>query len=157
MEIDERGIAGGPERTAFELVLDRRKGIGQRLHLGHAHDIDDQNAAAIAGGEDPAPRPGVPPGSWPAAASCRPLDEHQRLALVEGMVTKSYDVGAGRDELVMDRLGDAEAPGGVLAIDDHESSRQRWRSPGRRSITALRPVRPTTSPRKRTRIRSPRA
>jgi len=34
------------------------------------------------------------------------------------VVAQGYDVGASRDELVVDGLGDAEAIGGVFAVDD---------------------------------------
>ena len=50
----------------------------------------------------------------------RPLDEHQRLLLVPGVIAERDRVGAGIDELLIDRLGDAEAAGGVLAVDDDE-------------------------------------
>ena len=46
------------------------------------------------------------------------LDEDERLALVPGMVAEGDGIGAGGQELVADRLGDAEAAGGVLAVDD---------------------------------------
>ena len=50
----------------------------------------------------------------------RALDEHQRLALVPGVVAERDGVGAGVDQIVVDRLGDAEAAGGVLAVDHDE-------------------------------------
>ena len=34
------------------------------------------------------------------------------------MVAEGDDIGASRQDLVADRLGDAEAAGGVLAVDD---------------------------------------
>jgi len=48
----------------------------------------------------------------------RALDEDQRLALVPGVIAERDGVGAGIDEVVVDRLGDTEAAGGVLAVDD---------------------------------------
>src|SRR3954453_9425183 len=45
------------------------------------------------------------------------LDEDERLALVPGMVVERHGVGPGHQDLVADRLGDAEAAGGVLAVD----------------------------------------
>ena len=48
------------------------------------------------------------------------LDEDKRLALVEGVVAEGHDVGAGEQDLVADRLRDAEAAGRVLAVDDDE-------------------------------------
>ena len=53
----------------------------------------------------------------------RALDEHQRLALVEGVVAERDAIGAGIEEFVADRLGDAEAAGSVLAIDHDEIER----------------------------------
>ena len=50
----------------------------------------------------------------------RALDEDQRLLLVPGVVAAGDRVGAGVDEVLVDRLGDAEAAGGVLAIDGDE-------------------------------------
>ena len=82
----------------------------------------------------------------------RALDEDERLALVPGMIAERDGVGAGVDEVVVDRLGDAEAAGGVLAIDHDEIELPARTRPGRRSTTALRPVRPTMSPMKRMRM-----
>src|SRR6202011_3235013 len=53
----------------------------------------------------------------------RTLDEHQRLALIPRMVAERDGVGAGVDEFLVDRFGDAEAAGGVLAVDDDEIER----------------------------------
>ena len=46
------------------------------------------------------------------------LDEDQGLALVPGVVAERDRIGAGIQQIVADRLGDAEAAGGVLAVDD---------------------------------------
>ena len=68
-----------------------------------------------------APRPGVPGGIIGGADQPRlALDEDQRLALIEGVVAERHRVDAGGEELLADRLGDAEAAGGVLAVDDDE-------------------------------------
>ena len=68
-----------------------------------------------------APRPGVPFGIIDRADQPRrALDEHQRLALVPGVIAERDGVGAGIDQFVVDRLGDAEAAGGVFAVDDDE-------------------------------------
>ena len=48
------------------------------------------------------------------------LDEHQRLALVEGVVAERHGVDPGGEEFLEDRFGQAEAAGGVLAVDDDE-------------------------------------
>ena len=49
-----------------------------------------------------------------------PLDENQAVPLVEGVVAERHRIGAGIQELLQDGLGDAEAAGGVLAVDDDE-------------------------------------
>ena len=70
------------------------------------------------------PRPGVPGRKIRRPNQPRrALDEHQRLALIPGMIAERDRVGAGIDEFLVDRLGDAEAAGGVLAIDDDEIER----------------------------------
>ena len=53
----------------------------------------------------------------------RALDEHQRLLLIPGVVAERDRVRAGVEKILIDRLGDAKAAGGVLAIDDHEIER----------------------------------
>src|SRR5262249_13832827 len=50
----------------------------------------------------------------------RALDEHQRVLLVPRVVAERDRIGAGVDEVLVDRLGDAEAAGRVLAVDDDE-------------------------------------
>ena len=71
-----------------------------------------------------APRPGVPFGKFGGADQLRrALDEHQRLALIPGVVAERDGIGAGVEEFLIDRLGDAETAGGILAIDDDEVER----------------------------------
>ena len=48
------------------------------------------------------------------------VDELGRVLLVPDMIAGGDDIDAGAIELLADRLGDAEAAGGVLAIDHHE-------------------------------------
>ena len=71
-----------------------------------------------------APRPGVPlrivrRPDQPRRA----LDEDQRFLLIPGVVAERDGVGAGVDQFLVDRLGDAETAGGVLAVDDDEIER----------------------------------
>ena len=49
-----------------------------------------------------------------------PVDEHQRLALVESMIAEGDRVDARGEKLLEYRFGDPEAAGGVLSIDDDE-------------------------------------
>jgi hypothetical protein len=53
----------------------------------------------------------------------RALDKDQRFLLIPGVIAERDRVGAGIDELLIDRLGDPEATGGILAIDDDEVER----------------------------------
>ena len=77
--------------------------------------------APFRAGKSPAPRPGVPGGIIDRTQQARlAVDEDQRLALVPRMVARGDDIGAGVDELLADRLGDAEAARRILAIDDDE-------------------------------------
>ena len=68
-----------------------------------------------------APRPGVPARiiDRPDHAR-RALDEDQRLLLVPGMIAERNGVDAGVEEFAIDRFGDAEAAGRVLAIGDDQ-------------------------------------
>jgi hypothetical protein len=53
----------------------------------------------------------------------RALDEDQRLLLIPGVVAERDRVGTGIQQLLVDRLGDAETAGGILTIDDDEVER----------------------------------
>ena len=48
------------------------------------------------------------------------LDEHQRLALIERVIAERHGVDADGEEFLENGLGEAEAAGGILAIDDDE-------------------------------------
>src|SRR6516164_5540129 len=50
----------------------------------------------------------------------RAFDENQRLLLVPGVIAARNHVDPGIDEFLVDRFGDAEAAGGVLAVDRDE-------------------------------------
>ena len=78
-------------------------------------------SAPLAALNRPAPRPGVPGGIVDGPQQLLvALDEHQRFLLVEGMVAERDHVGAGTQQLLQDGFGDAEAAGGVLAVDGDE-------------------------------------
>ena len=121
MDVDDDGVGVLAERAGGQLALDRREGIVERIHEDAAHGVDDQRALAVLGVDQrgaAARRAGriIERANQPRRA----LDEHQRLALIPGMIAERDGVGAGVDEFVVDRLGDAEAAGGVLAVDDDE-------------------------------------
>ena len=98
--------------------------IVERRHEDAADGVDDQRALAALGVDQrrAAARRALREIRRPNQPR-RALDEHQRLALVPGMIAERDRVGAGVDEFLVDRLGDAEAAGGVLAVDDDEIER----------------------------------
>ena len=52
-----------PSGQASELPVDRREGIVERVHEQPAHEVDDEDAGAVARVSTmAAPRPGVPGG-----------------------------------------------------------------------------------------------
>ena len=116
-------MASAPDLSAQadKFALDRGERIVHRVHEDAAHGVDHQRALAVLGVDQGGAAPGrafriIDRADQPRRA----LDEHQRLALVPGVIAERDGVGAGVDQLVVDRLGDAESAGGVLAIDDDE-------------------------------------
>ena len=101
-----------------ELAVDGRKGIVERVHEDAAHGVDHEHPLAVLGFDQRraaarragriVDRPDQGLGAF---------DEDQRLSLVPGMIAERDGVGAGVDQFAIDRLGDAEAAGGVLAVD----------------------------------------
>ncbi len=81
-------------------------------------------------------------------------DEHQRVLLVEGVIAERDRIGTGvQISSTWMAFGDAEAAGRVLGVDDQEVELVALSAgDGSISTTALRPARPTTSPRKRRRL-----
>ena len=124
VEIDHDRIRRRAQGTGLEFAVKRREGIVERRHEDAADGVDDQRALAAFGvdqrraaarrADRKIRRPNEPR---------RALDEHQRLALIPGMIAERDRVGTGVDEFLVDRFGDAEAAGGILAIDDDEIER----------------------------------
>ena len=110
-----RSDAGG------ELAIDRRERIVERVHVDAAHGVDDEGASAGVGldhGGAAARRAGriiERPDQ-----TRRALDKDQRLLLIPGVIAERHRIDAGLDQFAIDRLGDAEAAGGVLAIGDDQ-------------------------------------
>ena len=104
-----------------KLTLDRGERVVERVHEHPPHHVDDEHTRAVAGVDQrgaTARRAGrkVDRPQQPRLA----LDEDQRLLLIPRVVADGHDVGAGIEEFLVDRLGDAEAAGSVLAIDRDE-------------------------------------
>ena len=119
VDVDEDRVDDLAQRRCFERTVGDREGIVERVHVQPAHEVDDEDAGAAPGldhGGAAAGRAGreVRRAHEPRLA----LDEDERLALIPGMIAERHGVGAGHQDLVADRLGDAEAAGGVLAVDD---------------------------------------
>ncbi len=87
-----------------------------------AEDIDDQEPRAFRALDHrgaAARRAGGIVGR-PGRGAGLALDEHERFALVEGVIAERHRIDADGAEFLEDRFGEAEAASGVLAVDDDE-------------------------------------
>ena len=87
------------QRAGVELPVDGGEGIVERVHEEPAHDVDDENACAVARLDQvgaAARRAGrvIHRPEQPRLA----LDEDERLALVPGMVAERDGIGARGQE-----------------------------------------------------------
>src|SRR5450631_1376770 len=120
MEIDNQRIAANSQRTGPYFVLDRGEGVIHRIHENAAHEIDDEHAGAGRGFDEIGATAGRSARVVERPDETRLAgDENERLALIERMISKGYAIGARRDEVGANRLGDPESARRVLAIDDH--------------------------------------
>ena len=100
------------------------KGSFERLHEDAAHGVDDQRALAVLGVDQRrAAARRMARKIQRADQARRALDEDQRLLLIPGVIAERDRIGAGVEQVLIDRLGDAEPAGGILAIDDDEIER----------------------------------
>ena len=116
-------IASAPvlSGTGRQLAFDRGERVVERVHENPAHGVDHQRALAVLGVDQRGAAAGRALRIIERSNEARrALDEDQRLALIPRVIAERDGIGAGVDELVVDRLGDAEAAGRVLAIDDDE-------------------------------------
>ena len=121
MEVDDDGVDLLAERTGGKLALDAGEGIVERVHEDAPHRVHDEDAGAVPRHEDAGAAPRRAGGIVERTEEAvLPLGEDQRLALVEDVVAGGHHVGAGVDDPAKDLLGDAEAAGGVLAVDGDE-------------------------------------
>ncbi len=121
MDVDDDGVGGIPERAGGKLALQRGEGVVERVHEQAAHDVDDEDAGAVARLDERRAAAGRAGGKIDRTQQLRrALNEDQRLLLVPGMIAAGHRVGAGIDELLVDRLGDAEAAGRVFTVDGDE-------------------------------------
>ena len=121
MHVEHDGVGAGFERAGGEFTLDGSERIVERVHEHAAHGVDHQRALAVFGVDQSGAAAGRALGIIDRADQARrALDEHQRLALVPGVIAERDGVGAGVDHFVVDRFGDAEAAGRILAVDNHK-------------------------------------
>ena len=144
-------------RAGGELARHRLERVVERRHEEQAHDVDDEDARAVPRRVDIGAASGragrIVDRAQEAVVA---VGEGERLALVPDVVAGGDAIGAGRDQLLQNILGDAEAAGGVLAVHDDEVEAMLLRSAAAaRASTAARPERPTTSPRKSSLTRRP--
>ncbi len=132
VEIEDHRIRLLAERAGGELALGGMEGIVEiGMHEDAAHDVGHHDARAVpreiearaaarrAGGEIGRPQETV-----------LARGEVQRLALVPDMVAGGDHVGAGLERGAEDVVGDAEAAGRVLAVDDDEIEPEIRNQPG---------------------------
>ena len=132
MEIDHHRVGLFAERTGGQLALARLERIVELgMHEHPAHDVGDQHARAVLGDIDAGAAPWR--ALWKIRGPEKPLlarREGKRLALVPDMIAGGHHVGACGDRLAENLFGDAEAAGGVLAIDDDEIQPEIGDQPG---------------------------
>src|SRR5262249_16494353 len=109
------------EGEGAEFALDGSEGIVEGIHKNTSHDIDHQHMCAVLGLDEGRAA------TWRAGREIdrtqkpgRALDEYERLLLIPRMIAPSHRISRGMEKLVVERFGDAEAAGGVLAIDGDE-------------------------------------
>ena len=153
VDVDHDGVGRRPERAGGDLALHGGERIVHRVEEDAAHHVDHQHAGAPLRLDHRRRRGRACRGDIRRPHQPRLAgDKHQRLALVEAVIAERHRVGAGLEQLVADRLGDAEAAGGVLAVDHDAVEAPALAQAGQVSQTTVRPERPTTSPRKSSRI-----
>ena len=102
-------------------MLDGSEGIIELLHEDAAHDIDHQHLLAAFTLKQTGTFAGRAGGIiYRTQKPVITLDIAQRFALIPDMIAGGDDVHARIIKFFANLSGDAEAPGGVFAIDDHE-------------------------------------
>ena len=118
MHVQDDGVDMVAEPARVQFPLQRGKGIVERIHEDAAHDLHHQHLGAVAGrlhGGAAAGRAGGKIGR--ADKPVLTFDEHQRLALVPGVVAERDDIRAGIEQFMEDVFRQPEATGGVFGID----------------------------------------
>ncbi len=121
MHVDDDRVTGIAKRAGGESPRGGGERIVQGRHEQLPHDLYHQNPRAVFCGEDvgAATRRSVRIIRWPDEALLA-LGENQRFLLVPGVVAGGNAIGAGLEEIVKYFFGNAQATGGVFAVDDDE-------------------------------------
>ena len=121
VKIDDDRVRTGFERTGCQFAFDRGERVVERVHENPAHGVDHQSPFAVFCIDQRRAAPGraFRKIERPDEARCA-LDEDKRLALIPCVISECDRICSGVDQLIVDDLGDAEAAGSILAIDDDE-------------------------------------
>ena len=110
-----------PSGQSAKLALDGGERIVERVHEDAAHHVDDEKPRPLRVLDHRRASPRRARGEIDRADQARlALDEHERLALIEGMIAERHRVDADGKEFLEQALGEAEAARRVLAVDDDE-------------------------------------
>jgi hypothetical protein len=117
---DARLLPASGQASSSRLRIGR---IVERVHEDAAHGVDDERALAVLGVDERRAAPGrafriIHRADQPRRA----LDEHQRLALIPGVIAECDGIGAGVEEFLIDRLGDANPPAAFSPLATTRSS-----------------------------------
>ena len=118
MHVDHDGVGAALQRAGRQFAVDDGERVVERIHEDAAHRVHDQDARAVPGLDHGGAAPGRAGRIIDRTDELRrAFDEHQRFALVPGVIAERDRVHAGIEEFVEDALGDAEAAGRVLAVE----------------------------------------
>lgn len=122
MEIEDDRVGLLLQRARVEDDLRRFEGVVEfRMHEDPAHDVGNEHTRAVPGIEKAGAAAGralgIVGGTQELIVAAGKSDS---LLLVPDVIACRHHIGAGIDRFQKDILGDAEAAGGVLAVDDDE-------------------------------------
>ena len=154
MEIDEDGRDRPAQAVPGQNVGSGAERAVERVHEQAAHRLQHQGAAPSFHLDQRGTRARCAGWKIHRADQARGLgDVGYDLFAIPGVIAECDHVGAGGEQRIRHIRGETEAVRGVLGVDHRKLDAKRVRSPGSLAATASRPVRPTTSPMNRMRIR----
>ena len=121
VDVDDDGVDGGADAVILQRLFRRRKRVVERIHEQPPHHLHHHHPAAAGGGINVGAETGRPLRIVERTEQARVFgDVADGLPPVPDVVAGGDGVGAGLVERPADLLGDAEAVGGVLAVDEDE-------------------------------------